>query len=38
MDVVTELVENCIKENASRALDQTEYTGRYNALAARYEN
>ena len=37
MEVVAGLVESCIKENAARAMDQTEYTARYDALAARYE-
>ena len=37
MEVVAGLVENCIKENAARAMDQAEYTARYDALAARYE-
>ena len=37
MEVVAGLVESCIKENAARAMDQAEYTARYDALAARYE-
>ena len=35
--VVAGLVENCVRENATRAMDQSEYTARYDALAARYE-
>lgn len=35
--VVAELLRKCVEENASSALDQQEYQGRYTALAKRYE-
>ena len=35
--IVRGLLEEAIKQNASRALDQAEYNARYQALAARYE-
>ncbi len=35
--VVSELVKTCVKENASTAQSQEEYTKRYNGLLARYE-
>lgn len=31
------LVERCVAENARTALDQDEYTERYNGLVSRYE-
>ena len=31
------LVERCVAENARVALDQDEYTQRYNGLVSRYE-
>ena len=34
--VVAGLVENCVRENSARAMDQAEYTARFDALAARY--
>ena len=37
LDVVVELTERCIGENARVALDQDEYTERYNRLVERYE-
>ncbi|NLC84698.1 MAG: hypothetical protein GX749_06455 [Ruminococcaceae bacterium] len=35
--VVAELVKACIKENASTAQSQEEYTKKYNGLLTRYE-
>ncbi len=37
MEVVVELTERCVAENARVALDQDEYTERYNSLVSRYE-
>ena len=37
MNVVAELIQQCINENARVALDQTEYQAKYNALADRFE-
>ena len=37
LEVVVELVERCVTENARVALDQDEYTQRYNGLVSRYE-
>ncbi|MCD8015248.1 MAG: recombinase family protein, partial [Lachnospiraceae bacterium] len=34
--LVADLVQQCIRENASVALDQNEYQKRYDALVARY--
>ncbi len=36
-EVITELLGKCLEENASTALDQSEYNERYTALAERYE-
>lgn len=38
MEVVTELLQKCVEENAHSALDQAEYEERYKALAERYES
>ena len=38
MEVVIELLNKCVEENAHSALDQAEYEERYSALAERYEN
>ena len=38
MEVVIELLDKCVEENAHSALDQAEYEERYTALAERYEN
>ena len=37
VEVVVGLVERCVTENARVALDQDEYTQRYNGLVSRYE-
>ena len=37
LEVVVGLVERCVAENARTALDQDEYTERYNGLVSRYE-
>ena len=37
IEVVTELTQRCIQENAQSAQSQEEYTERYNAYVARYE-
>lgn len=37
-EVVNELLQKCVEENAHSALDQSEYEERYKALAERYEN
>lgn len=36
--VVSELMQQCIDENAHVALDQVEYQKRYDGLSARFEN
>lgn len=36
LDVVASLVEKCVNENASTAIDQDDYIKRYNALVDRY--
>ena len=36
MNVVAELIEQCVAENARTALDQTEYQKRYDGLAERF--
>ncbi len=38
LNVVAELIQQCIKENARIALDQKEYQKRYDGLAKRLEN
>ncbi|WAG57923.1 recombinase family protein [Clostridium estertheticum] len=38
MEVVTELLQKCVEENANSALDQAEYEERYTILAQRYDN
>jgi DNA invertase Pin-like site-specific DNA recombinase len=38
MEIVTEMLQKCVEENANTALDQEEYEKRYNELAERYEN
>ena len=38
MEVVTGLVEQCVRENASLPLDQEEYQKRYDGLCARFES
>lgn len=37
LQVVAELVSQCIKENASKEQSQDEYTRKYNRLVKRYE-
>ena len=37
LQVVAELVSQCIKENASKEQSQEEYTRKYNRLVKRYE-
>ena len=37
IEVVAEMVKPCVKENASAAQSQEEYTKKYNALVKRYE-
>ena len=37
IEVVTELTQRCIQENAQSAQSQEEYTERYNGYVARYE-
>ena len=37
MNVVAELIQQCINENARVALDQAEYQARYSALADRFD-
>lgn len=37
MEVLVEMTQNAIDENARVAVDQTEYTKRYNSLVDRYE-
>jgi len=37
IEVVAEMVKACVKENASAAQSQEEYTKKYNALVKRYE-
>ena len=37
MQMLAEMTRNAIEENASRAIDQTEYNERYDSLVARYE-
>jgi len=36
MNVVAELIEQCVAENARIALDQTEYQKKYDGLAGRF--
>jgi len=38
LDIVTEMLKKCVEENAHTAMNQGKYEGRYEALAARYEN
>ena len=37
IEVVAEMVKACVKENASAAQSQEDYTKKYNALVKRYE-
>ena len=37
LEVVSELVNQCVKENATTAQSQDEYTKKYNSLVRRYE-
>ena len=37
LNIAAELIEECIKENAHVALDQTEYQKRYDALVALFD-
>lgn len=37
MEIVTELIQQCINENANVALDQGEYQRRYNGLVQRFD-
>ena len=36
LNVVAELIQQCVRENAHVAFDQTEYQERYNGLAERF--
>jgi len=38
MEIVTEMLRKCVKENSHSALNQEEYEERYNALVQRYES
>ena len=38
IEVVTELLQKCVEENAHSALNQAEYEEHYTTLAERYEN
>jgi site-specific DNA recombinase len=38
IEVVTELLQKCVEENAHSALNQAEYEDRYITLAERYKN
>jgi len=38
IEVVTELLQKCVEENAHSALDQADYEERYTTLAERYKN
>lgn len=37
MEIVAEMIQQCINENANVALDQTEYQKRYDSLVQRFE-
>ena len=37
MEIVTELIQQCINENANVALDQGEYQRRYDGLVQRFD-
>lgn len=37
LNVVAELIQQCVSENAHVAFDQTEYQARYNGLAERFD-
>ena len=37
LNVVAELIQQCVRENAHVALDQTEYQARYDGLAERFD-
>ena len=37
LNVVAELIQQCVRENAHVALDQAEYQARYNGLAERFD-
>lgn len=37
MDVVAGLIRSCIEENATQAVDQSDYHGRYTSYVERYE-
>lgn len=37
LNVVAELIQQCVSENAHVTLDQTEYQARYNGLAERFD-
>lgn len=38
MEIVAEMIQQCIYENANVALDQTEYQNRYDSLVQRFES
>lgn len=38
MEVVSQMMQQCIRENATVALDQTEYQERFNSLSSRFES
>lgn len=37
LNVVAELIQQCVRENAHVAFDQTEYQARYNGLSERFD-
>ena len=37
LEVISEMVNQCIKENATSVIDQAEYTKKYNGLVRKYE-
>ncbi|EYE87376.1 hypothetical protein Q428_13620 [Fervidicella metallireducens AeB] len=38
LEIVTEMIRNCVEENAHKALNQTEYEEKYKALVEKYES
>lgn len=37
MEVISQMMQQCIRENATVALDQTDYNQRFEALSSRFE-
>ena len=37
LEVISEMVNQCIKENATSVIDQAEYIKKYNGLVRKYE-